>query len=76
MRQDKKKDTTVSEGMATAGRAVKTQPQSVKQVQEFAKQEMERKRKEEEEKKKKKTQVVSEPKGLLQRLYDYATGSK
>lgn len=77
MRQTKK-DPNVSEGLATAGRFVKSQTKSdpVKAIQQFGRSEIERKRKEEEEKKKKKSQVVSEPKGLLSRLYDYATGSK
>jgi hypothetical protein len=57
--------------------AKKKQPDAVKRIQDFAKQEAERKRREEEEKKKKGQVQTAPEKGFLQRMYEkYVGGEK
>lgn len=77
----KEKDQT-AEGLAAAGRLVKSEKTSIEQdpvarLQKYGMEEMERnrKKKEEEEKKKKSGQVVQPPKGILQRLYESVMGT-
>lgn len=51
-------------------------PDMVSRIQEFGRAEMEKKRKEEEEKKKNKGKVDTAPsKGILSRIYEFATGT-
>lgn len=82
MRQKKKEEEAAAEGIGRAGRFGKaiTEEKSdpIKNIQEFARKESERKRLEEEEKKKKKAAGVdtAPSKGILERIYDSVMGTK
>ncbi len=82
MRQQKKKEEEAAEAVGRTGRFGKAVTEEkadpVKAIQEFGKQELERKRKEDEEKKKKKAAGVdtAPSKGIFERIYDTVMGTK